>query len=166
MHLHGRAPRLGHRGPPPGHHGPPPGHGGPPPGHHGLPPGHGGPSPAAPWPPTWARRPLTCGRHDGVDGEAPAPAVHGPVADELPLQLVPRDAQLAGPVAPLPAWVKHTGGSLPPQHEPLQSRSCSVCSTWGSSPGSPKWCSHASRGASPSTHTALNAGETEAAAWP
>ena len=47
---------------------------------------------------------LTCSWHDGVDCEAPAPPIHRPITDELPLQLIPRDAQFAGPVRPLPAW--------------------------------------------------------------
>lgn len=47
---------------------------------------------------------LTCSWHDGVDCEAPAPPIHRPITDELPLQLIPWDAQFAGPVRPLPAW--------------------------------------------------------------
>lgn len=46
---------------------------------------------------------LTCRRHDGVDGEAPAPAVDRAVAGELPLEFVPGDPQFAGPVGPLAA---------------------------------------------------------------
>lgn len=46
---------------------------------------------------------LTSSRHDGVDGEAPAPPVHRAVAGELPLEFVSGDPQLAGPVGPLAA---------------------------------------------------------------
>lgn len=51
--------------------------------------------------------PLTCSRHDGVHCEAPAPPIHGPITDELPLELVPWDTQLAGPVGPLSACGAH-----------------------------------------------------------
>lgn len=48
--------------------------------------------------------PLTCSWHDGINREAPAPPIHRTVTDELPLQLIPWDAQLARPVRPLSAW--------------------------------------------------------------
>src|SRR4029434_10472811 len=50
--------------------------------------------------------PTSC-RHNGIDGEAPAPAVDRAVTGELPLQLVSRDTQLAGPVRPLTSWCAH-----------------------------------------------------------
>jgi hypothetical protein len=49
---------------------------------------------------------FTCSWHDGIDCKAPAPTIHRSVTDELPLQLIPRDAQLTGPVRPFSAWQK------------------------------------------------------------
>lgn len=46
---------------------------------------------------------LTSSWHDGVDSEAPAPAVDRTIAGELPFEFVSGDPQLAGPVGPLPA---------------------------------------------------------------
>lgn len=80
------------------------------------------------------RQPLTCSRHDGVDREAPAPAVHRPVADELPLELVPRDAQLAGPVGPLSACgAQHAG--VGPLYAPTRTSSDVVTHAESKQPG-------------------------------